>query len=197
MRHALFVCLALVAGCNESPFPDIDLSRMIHQKKYLPYESSEYFADGKAMRAPPAGAVAHDAPSMDPARTSGLVEGGYVETIPLAPSKAMLDRGHARFDIYCATCHGIAGDGESMVAANMQLRRPPSLLNADVRGYPAGRIFQIVTHGYGFMRSYADVLSVDDRWAVIWYVRALQLRSGISLDGLPLALQTHAKEELQ
>jgi Cytochrome C oxidase, cbb3-type, subunit III len=197
LRHLFCACaIVALAACDQSPFPDLDLERMIHQKKYLPYASSEFFADGKAMRSPPAGAVAHDRPMVDPARSTGMMDGRYVEPIPMEVSKAMMDRGHERFDIFCAPCHGIAGDGESMVAANMQLRRPPSLVNTEVRSFPAGKIFQIVSEGYGFMRPYSDALSIDDRWAVIWYVRALQLRSGVSLDRLPLALQSRAKAEL-
>jgi hypothetical protein len=196
--RACLASLVLSAlACNQSPIPDIDLERMIHQQKYLSYESSDLFADGKAMRAPPSGAIAHDRITSDPARSNGMVDGRYVEQIPLYLSKTTMDRGHARFDIFCAPCHGVAADGESMVAANMTLRRPPSLINADVRGYPAGKIFQIMTEGYGLMRSYADSLSIDDRWAVIWYLRALQIRSGVSLDGLPLAMQDRAKEELR
>jgi mono/diheme cytochrome c family protein len=196
-RASVAYLLVTLAACNESPFPDLNLERMIHQQKYLPYESSELFADGKAMRSPPAGAVAYDRPTADPALSSGVVNNRYVEQIPMDLSKPTMDRGHARFDIFCAACHGIAGDGESMVAANMQLRRPPSLVNAEVRSYPAGKIFQIVSEGYGLMRSYADTLSIDERWAVIWYLRALQLRSGVSLDRLPLALQDRANTELR
>ena len=197
-RHASFVfALVVLAACNQSPLPDLDLERMIHQQKYLPYESSDFFADGKAMRAPPAGAVAYDRMTVDPARSSGLVDGRYVEQIPMEVSKPVMDRGRVRYDIFCAPCHGVAADGESRVAANMQLRRPPSLVNAEVRAYPAGKIFQIVSQGYGFMRSYADALPIDDRWAVIWYLRALQLRSGVSLEGLPLALQDRAKAGLR
>jgi mono/diheme cytochrome c family protein len=193
-------CAAVLVGltaCNQSPVPDLDLERMIHQQKALPYESSDFFPNGMVMRSPPAGAIAHDRLTGDPARSSGMVDGRYVEQIPMAVSKAMMDRGHDRFDVFCAACHGIAGDGESMVAANMPLRRPPSLINAEVRAYPAGKIFRIVSEGYGFMRPYSDNLSIDDRWAVIWYLRALQLRSGVSLEGLPLALQEHAKAVLR
>jgi hypothetical protein len=191
------LALALVPACNQSPFPDLDLERMIHQQKYLPYESSDLFPDGKAMRSPPAGVIAHDRVTHDPARSSGMVDDHYVLSIPMDISKALMDRGHGRFDIFCAPCHGIAGDGESLVSTNIQLKRPPSLVNVDVRAYPAGKIFQIVSEGYGFMRSYSDSLSIDDRWAVIWYLRALQLRAGVSLEGLPLALQDRAKAALR
>jgi hypothetical protein len=198
MTRACLAFLVLCAtACNQSPIPDIDLERMIHQQKYLPYESSDLFADGKAMRAPPSGAIANDRITSDPAKSNGMMDGRYVEQIPLYLTKTTMDRGHQRFDIFCAPCHGVAADGESMVAANMTLRRPPSLVNDDVRAYPAGKIFQIMTEGYGLMRSYADSLSIDDRWAVIWYLRALQIRSGVSLDGLPLAMQDRAKAELR
>ena len=171
---------------------------MIHQKKYLPYESSDLFPDGKAMRSPPAGAVAHDRVTTDPAREHAAwstIATSYRS--PWTSARPLIDRGHARFDIFCAPCHGIAGDGESLVATNMQLKRPPSLVNAEVRAYPAGKIFQIVSEGYGFMRSYSDV-SVDRRaLGGHWYLRALQLRSGVSLEGLPLALQDRAKAALR
>src|SRR6185436_1695642 len=111
-RRALFSSvLTALAACNESPFPDLDLERMIHQAKYLPYQSSELFADGKAMRSPPAGAVAHDRLSADPARNTGMIDGRYVEQVPMDATRTTMDRGHVRFDIFCAPCHGIAGDG--------------------------------------------------------------------------------------
>jgi len=67
---------------------------------------------------------------------------------------------------------------------------------ADVRDMPAGRIFQVITHGYGLMRSYAQDLSVDERWATVAYVRALELRSAIPLDRLPVAMRARAEKAL-
>jgi mono/diheme cytochrome c family protein len=196
MRAAVILTCALTVGCNQSPFPDVDLERMINQKRYASYQPSEFFQDGRAMRTPPPDTVAHDRITDNPALATGLIDGGYVDRIPVDVTREVMDRGRTRFDIFCAACHGIAGDGDSLVAANMQLRRPPSLLSTEVEGYPAGRIFQIVSQGYGLMRPYSDSLTVDERWAVIWYLRALQLRSGVSLDRLPLALRGRAEKEL-
>jgi mono/diheme cytochrome c family protein len=192
---ALFLA-AIVAGCNESPFPDVDLERMIHQRKYKSYEGSNFFKDGRAMRSPPAGTFAHDGATGDPALREGIVNGAYVDRIPLELGGELLQRGRARYDVFCAPCHGIAGDGQSMVASSMQLRRPPSLVDESVRAFPVGRIFQVVTHGYGLMRSYSDDLPIEERWAVVAYLRALELRAGVPLDRLPLALRTRAEREL-
>ena len=82
----------------------------------------------------------------------------------------VLRRGRERFGIFCAPCHGIIGNGDTMVAANMPLRRPPSLLDEKVRRYPDGRIYRVITEGYGLMRSYADSLGESDRWAIVLYV---------------------------
>ena len=78
----------------------------------------------------------------------------------------------------------------------MERRRPPSLLDARVRAYPAGLLFRIVTSGYGMMRSYEEDLAIEDRWATISYLRALQMRTGMPLSALPLALRERAEKEL-
>jgi mono/diheme cytochrome c family protein len=192
-----FALAAAALGCNQSPFPDIDLERMIDQRKYRPYQASEFFKDGRAMRSPPEGTIAADRPGGDPAVVDGVSGGLYVAEIPVAVNRDFVERGRANFEVFCAPCHGMAGDGDSMVARNMQLRPPPSLVDAGVRAMPAGRIFQIVTLGYGLMPSYAHNLSIDDRWATVAYVRALQLRNAVALDKLPLAVRARAEEKLR
>jgi mono/diheme cytochrome c family protein len=147
------------------------------------------------MRTPPADTVPHDRVT-DPARAEGIVDGVYVDRIPLAVDRAFVQRGHDRFDVFCAPCHGVAGDGDSIVADNMHLRRPPSIATGGARDYPDGRLFAIVTHGYGLMRSYAEDLSIDERWATIAYLRALQLRQGIPMAALPHELRERAESEL-
>ncbi|HEX9297451.1 MAG TPA: cytochrome c [Polyangiaceae bacterium] len=188
--------LSVLGACNESPFPDVDLERMINQKRFAAYQASEFFQDGRAMRTPPPDTVARDRMTNHPALSDGIANGAYVERIPIEVSRDVMDRGRQRFEIFCAPCHGVAGDGESMVSVNMHLRRPPPLTGEPIRKYPPGRIFQVVSEGYGLMRSYADSLTIEERWSVIWYLRALQLRSAVSLDRLPLALQSRATTEL-
>ncbi len=196
-RWAIAACaVCLSVACNESPFPDVDLERMINQRRFAAYQASEFFADGRAMRTPPPDTVARDRITRDSALSDGIVNGAYVNRIPLEATRELIDRGRLRFEIFCAPCHGIVGDGQSMVSMNMQLRRPPALTSDPIRGYPPGRVFQVISEGYGLMRPYADSLTVEERWAVVWYLRALQLRSGVPLDRLPLALQARAKTEL-
>jgi mono/diheme cytochrome c family protein len=198
MKRAAILAVALCTlgtACDE-PIIDIDLERMIDQKRYRPFQSSEFFKDGRAMRTPPAETVPRDRKTGDPGFSSGLVAGTYVQQNPVAMTPDVMSQGRERFDIFCAPCHGVAGDGESMVAIHMDLRRPPSLMDEQIRGFPDGRIFQVISVGYGLMRSYADSLSVDERWAVVAYVRALQLRSGVPLGRLPLSLRERAVKEL-
>jgi hypothetical protein len=194
MRWWLFAALAL-AGCNDGLF-EVDLERMIDQRYYRAYQASEYFADGRSMRTPPADTVARDR-VVDPELAEGRVDGVWIDRLPLAIDRGVIERGRDRFDVFCAPCHGIAGDGDSIVAANMQLRRPPSIVDARVRAFPVGRIFGVVTHGYGMMRSYAEDLSVDERWATMAYLRALQVRTGVPLDALPLAMRERAERDLR
>jgi hypothetical protein len=93
----------------------------------------------------------------------------------------------------CAVCHGVLGDGDSQVALNMSLRRPPSLHL--YRDRPDGYIFQVISRGFGLMPSYAGSISVHDRWAVVAYVRALQLSQFASVDQLPAELRGRLEKE--
>jgi hypothetical protein len=167
------VLLLLVAAC-EAPSPD--WARMMAQQKLEPQEASRFFADGRGMRVPPAGTVPVERITGEPERTAGVTaDGRYVASLPVALERPLLERGRDRFAIFCAPCHGVIGDGDSDVAENMTLRRPPSFHDAALRAYPPGRIFAAISRGYGLMPSYASVLSVDDRWAVVAFIGALQL----------------------
>jgi mono/diheme cytochrome c family protein len=189
-RRAALALLLLVAACAAGPDEDgFDFARMRCQPKYLPYDESRFFPDGRAMRVPPAGTVAYGGPAGPPALTTGLAGGLPVARVPLAVTPALLERGRERFDIYCAACHGVLGDGRSAVARSMQLRPPPSLHLARIRALPDGRIFQVATEGYGVMPSYAAELSVTERWAVVAYVRALQLSQSVPAGALPAAVR--------
>jgi mono/diheme cytochrome c family protein len=126
----------------------------------------------------------------------GMAGEQYVSTVPLPLTRAVLERGRSRFDIFCATCHGIDGSGESQVAHNMTSRKPPSLVIEPVLSFPAGRIFDVITHGYGLMPEYQRDLNVSDRWAVVSYLRVLQRSRAVALASLPEAVQRRAKEEL-
>ena len=107
----------------------------------------------------------------------------YVKTIPVPVTRKLLDLGRKRYDITCGTCHGPLGDGDSIVARQMALHPPPSLHRYIDK--PAGYIFEVATKGFGMMASYAAELTVEERWAVVAYIRALQLSQNTPAAELP------------
>jgi mono/diheme cytochrome c family protein len=174
MRTLVLVGLVLtVAACSG------DFERMRDQEKYKLYAQSSVFGDGNAMQAPPAGAVPIE-----------------VEQPPQRIDVALVQLGQDRFNVYCAACHGVLGDGDTPVAAHMPLRRPPSLHDPAIVAFTPERLYAIVTQGYGFMPSYAPQLSVRERWAVVAYVRALQRSQASTLTALPADVQQEARGAL-
>jgi mono/diheme cytochrome c family protein len=148
------------------------------------------------MRAPPEGTISRRATIDDPARTTGILEGRYVATIPIALDRAALERGRGSFEVYCAACHGLLGDGESAVARHMAFRRPRSLIWPPVSDYAPGRIFDATERGYGLMPSYRHQLSSDERWEIVGYLRALRLSQDAHLDRLPAASRPQIERAL-
>ena len=180
-------------GCGEW---DLDLERMIDQPRYTAYQACPTCPGGTIMMMPPGGTVPRGERLGPAPLVSGRQGGAYVPRIPIEVTRAVLERGRNRFDIFCAACHGRLGNGVSQVAENMTLRRPANLLTAPYTTYPPGRIFTAITQGFGLMRSYAGELPVDDRWAVVAYVQALQLSQHATLDELPAQAQTEARRWL-
>lgn len=182
---ALLPLLALTACPRFDP--------MQRQQKYKAYEPSDYYPDGSAMRQPPPGTVQYG--SVLPASLALGVgpDGKPLAQMPVEPSADLLARGRERFDVYCAVCHGVLGDGQSQVALNMSLRRPPSL--HQFRELPDGYLYQVVTRGFGLMPSYANQLPIRDRWAVVAYVRALQLSQHATLEDVPPAERDRLQKE--
>jgi mono/diheme cytochrome c family protein len=151
----LLAALALVACDNGGSLPD--WSRMIDQPKVLPFGET-------AMRTPPRGTIAH-----------GEHTPPVTATIPVPITRALLERGRNRFAIACAACHGVRGDGDSPVAHAMQRRPAPSFADRELAQKTAGELYIVIRDGDGFMPSYAAMLDDADRWAVVAYVRTLQL----------------------
>ncbi len=99
----------------------------------------------------------------------------------------LLERGRQRFDIFCAPCHGPVGDGDGMIVRR-GFPHPPSYHGARLRAAPASHFLDVITHGHGVMYSYAARVAPADRWAIIAYIRALQLsRGGVALAAVPEA----------
>ncbi len=190
-RVLALVCFAsclLAFGCQRQQSfvePEPSLERMLEQPRVDPFERSPFYQDGMAMRRPPSGAIAVERKIGDPRVDTGTDKGAVVERVPIEVDRALLARGRERFEILCAACHGITGDGESVVAENMDQRKPPSLHEERIRAFPAGRLYRVIQVGYGLMPSYAWQLSVEERWAVVAYVRALQLSRHAQVAALP------------
>ena len=174
---------------------DHELQRMVNQPKYLPYTENDFFDDHLAMRYPPAGVVSREDGVLRQAVPGGRVEDTFVDKIPVPITKDLLQRGRKRFEIVCAACHGLLGDGDSVVATKMSLVAPPSLFNSASR--PDGYFYAVITEGYGLMPSYASVVPAQDRWAVVAYFRALQRSRSAPLSAAPPAVQASLLKERQ
>jgi mono/diheme cytochrome c family protein len=191
---------ALVPGCDDEVLPRIDLERMIDQDREKPYGEERFFADGRAMRVPPEGSVPSTRQETEPGLAVGEAAGAYLSRPPIRVTRALLTMGRNRFETYCSACHGIRGDGDSVVAFHMNLRRPPSLIDPLVKSFPDGRIYQVIVLGYGLMRSYTeDLRTPEERWATVAYLRALQLSqgTGVPLESLSPEERRRAEEELR
>jgi mono/diheme cytochrome c family protein len=182
----------LLSGCDTRENfkePEWTLSRMLAQPRYDPYAASDFFVDGRSMRPPVAGAVSRDAVVGPADWIEGAEHGQYAEHVPVAVTRELLVEGRERFEVICATCHGVLGDGRSMVATKMQLRRPPSLHEPSIVEFPPGRVYRVITMGYGLMPAIDYQLNTEQRWAVVAYVKALQKSQATRVRDLPRSLQ--------
>jgi mono/diheme cytochrome c family protein len=163
-----------VRGCKSSS-PPIHLNpSMFNQPKYRPYASSDFFYDGKAMRAPVSGTIARGhLPGDGPLDTGKGGDGSPVATSPIAVDEKLLARGHDRFAIYCQPCHDERGEGKGIL---FQRAKVPTanLLEKRFRDQKDGEIFDTITNGKGLMPAYRYPIHATDRWAIIAYVRSLQ-----------------------
>jgi mono/diheme cytochrome c family protein len=194
----VLLCASGVVSCDATDnlhAPEWTLSRMLEQPRYEPYGPSTFFDDGRAMRKPVAFTVAREAVLGTPMYLDGVENGRYAERFPLPVSRALLEEGRIQFGIVCATCHGVLGDGHSPVAAKMQLRKPPSLLTDDIASFPPGRVYRVVTVGYGLMPANDYQLDVDERWAVVAYLKALVRSQTASVSELPADLRTELESQ--
>lgn len=195
-RH---VTLAALAGlfATACEVPSDWLHRMEKQAKYTYYEENDFFADRRAMRQPPEGTLPREQPAGNPALTTGMVAGQVVQEIPLELTPEILKRGRHKYEIVCAQCHGKLGNGDSIVAENMPLRLPPSL--TALADKPAGHFYRAIAYGYGVMPSFAGEIRIEDRWAVVAYVRALQKSQNATVADVPADKRSELerKETLQ
>jgi mono/diheme cytochrome c family protein len=184
-RHARVVVLVIVlvlGGCERS------MHDMYDQAKYKPLAPGPLFDDGRSERKAPPGSLAlgtgATADSSGGRRGLAVVSGGTGKastaasgadpSMPVRMDMALLRRGRQRYDIYCAPCHGASGDGTGMVVQR-GFPAPPSYHTQRLRDVPDQHIYQVISDGYGIMYRYGDRIAPHDRWAIVAYIRALQL----------------------
>ncbi|AKF06454.1 c-type cytochrome [Sandaracinus amylolyticus] len=182
---SLVLALGACRGQTSSEPPIVPLRGMHEMPRYDAQEASRYFEDGRTMRPPVEGTIAREM-VIDPAVAEGVDDaGGYVMTIPedvvrgAGGLDALLERGHSRYDIYCSPCHAYTGDGRGMVtqrAESIGATFAAANLHDDrLRHAPDGQIYATITNGIRTMPAYRAQVPVADRWAIVAYVRALQL----------------------
>ena len=186
----------LVAGCRGETSEDPPIAperNMYDTERYNPESYSQFFPDHRTMRLPVEGTVARDRYEDDPEVATGLLadKSGYVMAVPpqlvqrQGGLKSMLDRGQERFAIYCAPCHGRTGDGKGMVVCKRdKVTDPcesrgfaplPSYEDPRLRQMPDGQLFATISHGVRTMPAYGAQIPVGDRWAIVSFVRALEV----------------------
>ncbi len=189
MRRLLVVAL-LAAACGDTTLFD----PMERQPKFRPFSANSQFEDGRAMRIPPSGTVPRETVTMRPELTQGRDRSGKViDTIPVPVTQELMNTGRARFEVYCAVCHGLVGDGVSMVATQMSLRPPPNL--HQVQNRSPGYTYQVIAEGFGLMPSYAAQLSTQERWAVVAYLEALRRSQAAKLADAPPDIRAQLEKE--
>ena len=157
---------------------------MYDQEKYEPLEASAFFADGMSFRSQVDGTVAQGQLRLDEHFYQGKIQGQLAETLPMAVDRQLLERGRERFNIFCSPCHDKTGSGNGMIVQR-GLKQPPSYHQERLREVPVGHFFDVMTNGFGVMYSYASRIPVADRWAIVAYIKVLQLSQNLEFDQLP------------
>ncbi|HEY1214333.1 MAG TPA: cytochrome c [Bryobacteraceae bacterium] len=147
---------------------------MHDQPRYKPLAATDFFGDGRAARPAIDDTVARGQLQVDGPRYTGKENGKDIDYFPIQITRADLAGGRERFEIYCTPCHGRLGDGHGMIVSR-GLQQPPTYHDDRLRNGPVGHFFDVMTNGYGAMYPYASRVSVDDRWRIAAYIRALQL----------------------
>ncbi len=159
---------------------------MHDQPKYIPLRESSFFGDDASARTPVPGTVPRGVMRGDILLYTGRNGGEPSNVFPFAIDDAVMARGQERYNVFCSPCHGRTGLGDGMVVQR-GYAHPPSLLEARLRTAPPGHFFEIITNGFGAMPDYSTEIRVRDRWAIIAYIRALQLSGSATVADVPAA----------
>ena len=189
---ALAACAALI-GCQGEPHsePPIHLNQnMDFQTNFKPQKENAFYADGRAMRPQVPGVIARGTLKENTELHFGKTGEQFIAKIPLPVTEAFVLRGQERYNIYCTPCHGGTADGNGIVVKKGMLK-PPNFHDQRIVDMPEGQIYDAIINGVrGNMPSYAYAIPVEDRWAIVSYVRALQLSQRASIEQIPSDIST-------
>lgn len=176
-----FSVIAL-AGCRQD---------MHNQPKFKPLRQNDFYADKRASRPVIEGTIARGQLNEDTYFYTGKLGPNPGEVFPFPVTDQVVNRGQERYTIYCTPCHSALGDGNGMIVQR-GLRRPPSFHDERLRKAPVGHFFDVMTNGFGAMPDYSSQIAVRDRWAIIAYIRALQLSQNATQADVPAGVQVSA-----
>jgi mono/diheme cytochrome c family protein len=156
------------------------------QPRYNPYDPTDFFGDGQSARLPVPGTFPRGELTLGPRELlyTGKVGGQPSEAFPDPVTKEIVERGRERYNVFCSPCHGFSGEGDGMIVQR-GFRHPPSLHDDRLRTAPAGHYFDVITNGLGVMYPYGYRVPPRDRWAIIAYIRALQLSRQVPIADVP------------
>jgi cytochrome c553 len=185
-----YLCISVIAtlsGCEDS---------MRDQARIKPLEENTFFEDHRSARLPPSGTVARGQLREDRAFFTGRAADGFVRRVPLPITREVLQRGRERYTIYCSVCHGADGYGKGTIVQRGFIA--PSSYHLDrLRSERDGYFYDVITNGKGAMYSYASRVAPQDRWAIVAYIRALQLSQNSKLGDVPEQERTLLRENDQ
>jgi len=172
----LLAALLVLGACRQD---------MHDQPRFKPFARSDFYTDQRSARPPVEGTVARGELRDDTYLYTGKVGDDPGDYMPFPVSAELLARGQQRYDIYCAPCHSRVGDGNGVIPARGFPRKPPSFHIERLRKAPLGYFFDTITNGFGSMPDYASQVAPRDRWAIVAYVRVLQLSQSATRADVP------------
>jgi cytochrome c553 len=172
----LVLVLAVTAACR------LDMQ---DQPRFKAQARNDFFPDLRSAREPVDGTVARGQLHEDTYFYTGKIGNNPGDAFPFPVTLPVLERGQQRYNIFCAPCHSRVGDGKGMIPSRGFSRMPPSYHIERLQKAPAGYFFDVITNGLGIMQGYSAQIPAQDRWAIIAYIRALQLSQNASAADLP------------
>ncbi len=205
LRHILIAAVAILipiallpplliakARITRSEKPRIHLvPDMDNQPRFETQTRNRLFADRRAMRPPVEGAVARDRPEANEALRRGKVGETWVTEYPLPVTRELIERGRERYDVFCAACHGLAGEGNGPTAIRAQGLQegtwvPPTSFHTETMyKREVGHLYNTIANGIRKMPAYGPQIPPEDRWAIVLYMRALQRSQRARVDDVP------------